>query len=130
MTVLDRQFIIDNEELVQRNCAARGVSISIRYFVMTCLLVKETRQQLEGIQAERKVLTKMIPRCPTQQERVECIALSTDMKQRIRSLQEAMAPMEQMALNMQMQIPNMTHPEAPGADAIYKPKICPTENQK
>ena len=111
--MLDRKFIVDNADLVKKNCASRGVTCDIDRLVQ---LEQERRAKLllvEECNRKANEVAKTIGRAKDYEERE---ALKEEGR-KLRELKEAAQAdhdrVDIAALAVQQSIPNLTHPAAP-----------------
>ncbi len=111
--MLDRRFILDNAELVKKNCINRGVKVDVPRFVQ----LEETRKtlQIEVEELNRKAneVSKSIGKAKDAAEREARKEEGRQLREKTQSLQ---TQVDQLAVEVdaiQRQIPNLSHPDAP-----------------
>lgn len=117
--MLDRRYILDNPELVQRNCDHRGVKADVARFVQLETKRRELQAEVEELSRQANVVSKSIGQAKDDAER----NARKEEGRRLREAKEAkQAEIEQLAAEagaIHNSMPNMTHPESPvgGEDA-------------
>lgn len=110
--MLDLQFICDNQEAVRENCNARGIQIDVAALVS----LREDRNsriaQTDELRHRQKEVSSQIPKASAD-ERPELIAQGKQLREQITDLEARLKAVEQDLRELQAQIPNMTHPDAP-----------------
>ncbi len=110
--MLDLQFICDNVDLIEKNCAARGVQVSLPEL----LRLRDSRAALirEGdqIRHEQKEVAGKIPKA-TAEERPQLVELGKALKGNLAINEAALREVELALRTEQVKIPNLTHPDAP-----------------
>jgi len=110
--MLDLQFICDNQELVAENCRNRGVNADIARIVA----LKNQRGELipEGdrLRHEQKEISAKIPKA-SPQEKQELVARGKELRELVSQNEAALRDLEAELRQVQSQVPNMTHPDAP-----------------
>ena len=111
--MLDRRFILDNAELVKKNCINRGLKVDVPRFVQ----LEETRKtlQIEVEELNRKAneVSKSIGKAKDAAEREARKEEGRQLREKTQSLQ---TQVDQLAVEVdaiQRQIPNLSHPDAP-----------------
>ena len=111
--MLDRKFIVENAELVARNCQNRGVKVDVHRFVQ----LEETRRllqmEVEDLNRKANEVSKSIGKAKDPAEREarkeEGRLLREKTQARQADLDALMAELE----TIHRQIPNLSHPAAP-----------------
>ena len=67
--MLDKKFIIEHPELVQKNCDDRGVKVDVDRYVQLELKCKELQQQIEERSRQANLVSKSIGKAKDQAER-------------------------------------------------------------
>lgn len=110
--MLDIQFICDNQEAVRENCSARGVTVD----VSTLVRLREDRNsriaQTDDLRRQQKEVSAKIPKADAE-ERPALIEQGKQFRQQISDLETELKAVENELRDIQSQIPNMTHPDAP-----------------
>ncbi|QDV27099.1 serine--tRNA ligase [Aureliella helgolandensis] len=122
--MLDRKFIVENAELIRQNCLARGATADIDTLIA---LEAQRRDKLSEAQEQNRLAnetSKQIGGAKTAEER-------DALKEKGRALRELkdVAQTEHDALELQIleiqaQIPNLTHPASPiGHDDTHNTEV-------
>jgi seryl-tRNA synthetase len=115
--MLDRKFIVENAELVKRNCAHRGIVADVDRLVEQELLRRDKQREVEDLNRRANEVAKSIGKAAdsaTREARKEEGRQLRDQKERV---QGEVDTLDKEIERLQVGIPNMSHPEAPvGAD--------------
>lgn len=110
--MLDLQYICDNIDAVAANCRNRNLDLDVQALVG----LREQRGALisegDGLRHEQKDVSSQIPKA-TAEERPALIARGKDLREQIAANESAQKVIDWEIRELQMQIPNMTHPDAP-----------------
>jgi seryl-tRNA synthetase len=110
--MLDLQFICDNVDLIEANCAARGVHVDLQ----DLLRLRQSRASLiiEGDQLrhEQKEIAGSIPQAAAD-ARPALIERGKALKVEVARNESALREVEAELRAAQTRIPNLTHPDAP-----------------
>jgi seryl-tRNA synthetase len=115
--MLDRRFILENAELVQKNCQNRNVSVEIDRFVQLESKRKATQTKVDQFNRQANEVARSIGKAKDEEERERL----KDEGRRFRDeTAKAQAELERIGEELDRihrSIPNMSHPDAPvGAD--------------
>ncbi len=114
LTMLDLQFISDNLELVQTNCRNRGVTVDLDRL----LALKEQRGRLisdtDSQRNAQKEVSAKIPKADAA-TKPGLIEEGRRLREKIAQMETELQTVEAELRDVQMQVPNMTHPDAPVA---------------
>jgi seryl-tRNA synthetase len=128
--MLDADFIRENADAVKRNCANRNVPT---FPVDRAIAINDDRkrlvQQRSETAAKQNELSKKFPHAKTPEERQALKEEGTKLKEQIGTLDAQIKLVEDdLQINL-IQIPNMTHPDAPvGTDAAAN-KVISTSGE-
>ncbi|HOM18732.1 MAG TPA: serine--tRNA ligase, partial [Thermoguttaceae bacterium] len=121
--MLDAKFIVEHAEAVKQNCRNRGVQADVDRFV-------QLEAQRRTKQAEWDELNRQANQVAKQIGQAKEAAQRETLKEQGRRLREAAADakktldaIQEEMLQIQKQIPNMTHPDAPVGDASAN-RVC------
>ncbi len=115
--MLDRKFIVENAELVQRNCANRGLSVDVARFVQLETDRKAKQAEVEELNRQANLVSKSIGKAKDQAEREERKAEGRRLRDQVAEMRVALEWIEAELDAIHRSIPNMSHPDAPvGAD--------------
>ena len=110
--MLDRKFILDNLDLVKKNCTHRGVKCDVDSLVQQEAKRKELLQQVENLNRQSKDTAAKIGKA-SPEERETLKEEGRKLREQKDSAQLAHDELEHEIVELQMLIPNMTHPAAP-----------------
>ncbi|MBN2581112.1 MAG: serine--tRNA ligase [Pirellulales bacterium] len=111
--MLDRKFILENAELVKRNCLNRGAKVDVDRFVALEEQRKKLQQEVEELNRKANVTSKSIGQAKDPAEREARKEEGRRLREETQKAQaEVDALVEQIAA-VQRLIPNLSHPEAP-----------------
>ena len=124
--MLDLNFVCDNVELVSENCANRGVSADLTNIVA----LRQKRSELittgDQFRNEQKTSSALIPKTKDAAEREALIAKGKELREKISAADVALAEVEAQVHEALLQIPNMTHPDAPVGKLESESKVIRT----
>jgi seryl-tRNA synthetase len=117
--MLDKRFILDNVELVQRNCDDRGARADVARYAQLELQCRSLQQEIEEAARQGNVVSKSIGQAKDEAAR----NAAKDEGRRLRELKDAkQAELDRIAAEagaIYRSLPNLTHAESPrgGEDA-------------
>ena len=115
--MLDRKFIVENEELVKQNCANRGVEVDVNRFVVLEHARKAKQIRLEQRNQRANEVAKSIGQAQDDARREALKAEGRRLRELADEAREELAMMTDELDALHRAIPNLTHPDAPlGAD--------------
>ena len=111
--MLDRKYILDNADLIARNCTNRGVKVDVHRFVQ----LEQTRRliQIEVEEHNRKAneVSKSIGKAKDPAEREARKEEGRLLREKTQSLQANLDDLTIELETLHRQIPNLSHPDAP-----------------
>jgi len=111
--MLDKRFILENQELVQQNCDARGIRADVGRYVQLETQCRALQQQIEELSRQANVISKSIGAAKDEAER-QC---RKEEGRRLREQKEAkQSEHDRLAAEsgaIYRSLPNMTHPQSP-----------------
>lgn len=115
--MLDRKYIIENADLVARNCANRGVTVDVHRFVQ----LEETRKlfqtQIEELNRKANEVSRSIGKAKDPAEREARKEEGRLLREKTQKMQDDLDGLAIELETLHRQIPNLSHPDAPvGAD--------------
>jgi len=114
--MLDKRFILENPELVQKNCTDRGVKTDVARYVDLENQCKQLQQSIEELSRQANVVSKSIGKAKDDAEREQ----RKDEGRQLREQKDAkQADMDRIAAEagaIYRSMPNLTHSEAPIGD--------------
>ena len=111
--MLDRKFILENVELVNRNCAHRGVTADVNQFVELETQRKAMQAEVERLNREANLVSKSIGRAKDATERE---ARKEEGRALREQTAEVRARLEKLTVELDAihrAIPNVAHPDVP-----------------
>ncbi|MBI1246772.1 serine--tRNA ligase [bacterium] len=110
--MLDRKFVVENVELVKKNCIDRGVTADVQQVVALEASRKAKLQEAEEFNRQANEINKSIGKASAD-ERPKIIAEG----KRLRELKDAASSevdkLDEQITDILRLIPNLTHPDAP-----------------
>jgi seryl-tRNA synthetase len=110
--MLDLQYICDNIDDVKKNCVDRGVKIDLGAIVE----LRDKRGQCivkaDDIRRQQKEVSSQIPKASAD-DKPGLIAKGKELRGLIGAAEEELKQVESEIREVQLQIPNLTHPDAP-----------------
>ena len=110
--MLDLQYVCDHLDLVRSNCAHRGVTVDLERLVV----LKEQRSALivetDQTRHAQKETSAKIPRADAA-ARAALIEQGRQLREKVIQLEGDLQTVEAELRDVQFQIPNLTHPDAP-----------------
>jgi len=110
--MLDLQFICDNLETVSENCKARGVIVDVSTIVELRNDRNSRIASADDLRRRQKEVSSQIPKASAD-DRPALIAQGKELRQQIADIDAELKDVEARILELQSQIPNLTHPDAP-----------------
>jgi seryl-tRNA synthetase len=111
--MLDRKFIVDNADLVRKNCRDRGVTVDLDHFLALESQRKDRQTEVERLNQQANDVSKSIGKAKDADERE---ARKTEGRQLREQTTAAQAELDKLLAEIaviQSSIPNLTHPDAP-----------------
>jgi seryl-tRNA synthetase len=110
--MLDLQFICDNKELIEQNCEARGVRVDVG----SVITLREKRNSLissgDDLRRQQKETSAQIPKASAE-DRPALIERGKSLREQVSAIESEQKEVDDQLRDVQAQIPNMTHPDAP-----------------
>ncbi|PQO46991.1 serine--tRNA ligase [Blastopirellula marina] len=110
--MLDRKFVVENVELVKKNCADRGVTADVDQVVTLETARKAKLQEAEEFNRQANEINKSIGKASAD-ERPQIIAEGKRLRQLKDDASGEVDKLEEEILDLLRLIPNMAHPDAP-----------------
>jgi seryl-tRNA synthetase len=111
--MLDVAFIRDNLAKVKENCENRGVKADVDRVVALDDERKRLASETQKIQQRQNEVAKSIPGEKDPAKKQALIAEGKDLKARVATLEQGLKQIESDLHAAVMQVPNMSHPDAP-----------------
>lgn len=110
--MLDLQYICENIEAVARNCKDRGVNVDLTGLVT----LREKRGQAivrgDELRRQQKEVSSQIPKASAD-EKAGLIARGKELREQVSLVDVEQKEIESQIREVQLLIPNLTHPDAP-----------------
>ncbi|HBO45550.1 MAG TPA: serine--tRNA ligase [Planctomycetaceae bacterium] len=111
--MLDRKFIVENAQLVQKNCENRGVGADVARFVELEADRKTRQVEVEQLNRRANEVSKSIGQAKDAQQREARKAEGREIREQVARLNAELDAIEAEQTFIQGTIPNMSHPDAP-----------------
>jgi seryl-tRNA synthetase len=117
--MLDKRFILENAELVQQNCDARGMKADVARFVALETQCRALQQEIEELSRQANVVSKSIGQAKDDAERDARKEEGRQLRESKEAKQADFDRIDAEAGAIYRSLPNMTHPDSPrgGEDA-------------
>jgi seryl-tRNA synthetase len=111
--MLDRRFILENEELIKQNCANRGVEIDVNRFVVLEHARKAKQIRLEERNRKANEVSKSIGQAEDDAQREALKAEGRRLRELAAETREELDMITEELDALHRCIPNLSHPDAP-----------------
>ena len=111
--MLDRKFIVENAADVAKNCELRGATADVPLLVELEAQRRQLLIEVESLNRQANEVSKTIGQASSDEEREQRKAAGRDLRSAKDDCQGAHDALENQIVELQSQIPNMTHPAAP-----------------
>jgi len=111
--MLDRKFIVENAADVAENCELRGATADVPLLVELEAQRRQLLIEVESLNRQANEVSKTIGQASSDDEREQRKAEGRDLRSAKDDCQRAHDDLENQIVELQSQIPNMTHPAAP-----------------
>jgi seryl-tRNA synthetase len=111
--MLDRKFILDNLELVKKNCENRGVKAEVDRFVALEEQRKKLQAEVEELNRQANQVSKSIGHAKDPAEREARKEEGKKLRERTQAAQAQVDALGVEVDQLQRRIPNLSHPAAP-----------------
>lgn len=111
--MLDRKFIVENAADVAKNCELRGATADVPLLVELEAQRRQLLIEVESLNRQANEVSKTIGQASSDEEREQRKAEGRDLRSAKDDCQRAHDDLESQIVELQSQIPNMTHPAAP-----------------
>jgi seryl-tRNA synthetase len=111
--MLDRKFIVENAADVAKNCELRGATADVPLLVELEAQRRQLLIEVESLNRQANEVSKTIGQASSAEEREQRKAEGRDLRSAKDDCQRAHDDLESQIVELQSQIPNMTHPAAP-----------------
>ena len=111
--MLDLQFICENQALVEENCRNRNVPIDLTRLVELARQRSQLIVEGDKHRHEQKEIAAQIPKIADKEQRQALVERGKQLKQLVADNEASLKTLEVLLRDLEMQIPNLTHPDAP-----------------
>jgi seryl-tRNA synthetase len=111
--MLDLQFLCEHRELVEENCRNRGVQVDVNAIVELARRRSQLIVEGDKHRHEQKETSARIPKTTDPKEKQACIERGKELRRLAADNEAALKTLEGELRSLAMQVPNMTHPDAP-----------------
>jgi seryl-tRNA synthetase len=122
--MLDRNFVVENADLVKQNCAKRGAKADVDRFLAIEADRKKLRSAIDQLNQQANAVSKSIGQAKDPAERDARKEEGRKLREQVTATTDQLKLATDEADDILRQIPNLTHPEAPigGEDAARELK--------
>jgi len=111
--MLDRKFIVDNIELVKRNCRDRNVEVDLDRFVQLEEHRRSVQVEVEELNRRANEVSKSIGKAKDAAEREARKEEGRRLREQTVEVQKKLDELAAEATSLHLMVPNLSHPEAP-----------------
>ena len=111
--MLDRKYIVENAELVQRNCVNRGVTVDVARFVALEQDRRGRQSGVEDLNRQANQVSKSIGKAKDAEEREARKEEGRRLREQVGRLRGELEAIESELDTLHRSIPNLSHPDAP-----------------
>jgi seryl-tRNA synthetase len=111
--MLDLQFVCENQAIVEENCRNRGVRVDVARVVELARQRSQSIVEGDKHRHEQKEIAAQIPKIADKAQRQALVDRGKQLKQQVAENDAALKTLESQLRELELQIPNMTHPDAP-----------------
>ena len=111
--MLDRKFVLENADLVTRNCADRGADADLTRFVALEQERRAKQADVERLNREANEVSKGIGKAKDEAEREAKKAAGRQLREAVTAAEQELTSLTAESDTLLRRIPNLTHPEAP-----------------
>ena len=111
--MLDKRFILDNPEVVQKNCTDRGVKADVARYVELETQCRQLQQSIEELSRQANIVSKSIGKAKDDAEREQRKEEGRLLREQKDEKQAEMDRIAAEAGAIYRSMPNLTHPDVP-----------------
>jgi seryl-tRNA synthetase len=111
--MLDLQFVCENQALVEENCRNRGVRVDVARIIELAGQRRQLIVEGDKHRHEQKEIAAQIPKIADKAQRQALVDKGKELKTLVAENDTALKALESQLRELEMQIPNLTHPDAP-----------------
>src|SRR5436305_11068112 len=127
--MLDAQFIRDNLEAVKANCRNRNVKADVDRVVQFDDERKRLVQETQVLQQRQNEISKLIPKEKDKDKKQALIEEGRGLRDKVGQSEATLKTVAEELHALLLQIPNMTHPDAPVGKEATDNKVIRTWGQ-
>ncbi|TWU28305.1 serine--tRNA ligase [Bythopirellula polymerisocia] len=121
--MLDKKYILENPEVVQKNCANRGVKADVNRYVELESQCRQIQQEIEELSRQANVVSKSIGQAKDDAERETRKEEGRTLREQKEAKQEQIDRLTAEAGAIYRSMPNLTHPDAPVGEEHHAREI-------
>lgn len=114
--MLDRKLIIDNAEMVKRNCELRGAHVDVDKLIELEANRRTKLNEAQELNRQANATSKQIGKAASPEEREELKENGRALREQKDAAQAEHDELDAQVQEVQSYIPNLTHPDAPIGD--------------
>jgi len=114
--MLDKRYILENPETVQKNCEVRGIKADVARFVELETQCRRLQQEIEELSRQANLVSKSIGKAKDDAEREQLKEEGRTLRDDKEKKQASMDQLSAEAGTIYRSLPNLTHPDAPIGD--------------
>ena len=114
--MLDKKFVLENDDSVQQNCDRRGVKVDVPRFVQQETACRGLQQAIEELARQANVVSKSIGKAADESQREQRKAEGRQLREQKDAKQAELDKLAAEAGAIHRSMPNMTHPQSPIGD--------------
>jgi len=111
--MLDRKFILENADLVKKNCVNRGVEADVDRFVALENFRKSQQISVDDMNRRANEVSKAIGKATTPEEKQRCVEEGRALREATAAAKAELDAAVEELEQIHRLIPNMSHPDAP-----------------
>jgi seryl-tRNA synthetase len=111
--MLDRKLIVERAEEIRKNCQLRGVQVDLDQLIEWEELRRKLLTEAQELNRQANEVSKSIGKAATPEQREQLKEDGRKLREEKDAAQFEHDRLEQLILQVQSQIPNLTHPDAP-----------------
>jgi seryl-tRNA synthetase len=124
--MLDTQFIRDHLDAVKQNCADRNVTADVDGIVRLDDHRRDLLQQTQVLQQRQNEISKLLPHEKDKEKKQALKEEGRELRERVGQLEVRTDAIQEELHTLLVQIPNMTHPDAPVGKEATDNKVIRT----
>lgn len=121
--MLDKRFVLENIELVQKNCTDRGVKANVARFAELEAQRRELQQEVEELNRQANAVSKTIGKAKDDAEREARKEEGRQLREAKDAKQVEVERVSAEANPILRSLPNLTHPDSPRGDEAASAEI-------